>query len=859
MNVVAIRSFRVGDDVRARTWEEIKRVKNDGVLELVDAVEAEGRRIEVIQSPPAVTLREWASQRKATQVEIELITRQLSQVLGALHKRGVVHLNVRVDNIFVRATDGGLSVVLGGFETATLFGGEGMVEVSADPFYAPPETVGLFHFPREPGLRAWDWWSLGRVIQELVLGRHILAHILDRDVTRETLELRTRAENLLKENDADMRAGAMEAMPAMNAELTALLRGLLTGSRDGRWGLIEVESWQRKEPVKDRYTLPKAERLFIWKDHAYLVSEAAEYFTRAKNWQEGLINVFVSSNTSTLAHFLGLEATHKKTKERFDILLKLGDAPGFENLPPEITKDVVMAVALKFLAGHHAPLVLRGRRIDEACLRDMLAPEAQPAGLATVFGFLVHPIVQQIEKFDADVGRMLGELGRIYEAAAALAEENNWLSNSDLIHVAALIGLCLESPQALGKIHAEMLACYAGSRDPTLDKLFKKQTPGQVELVVIAFTNRDPGRFGYVTHRQWNEEQYRVLRERGEQLAAAGLWRGLGLALLQGPLVFGRLRFMVPFLVLLSAGVAIVGQHPLAYALAGICPVVIFVVRVLWFGFHRAKLRKWLPDAAPWTFRSSGWRCRQEARAAFSSETLLSPRQLKALLKETNEAIGKLALEPAPKPITPPPCFRTTQAVGLLGSSLVLALLGVTIWYGVRHPPKIPSINWEMVTRLWSKNERDTGASKGENAKPVLSLDQASAGSMKSIQGTLEELRRAKRAADKQGEPEVKMSWPFKTPLEAKIVTVLESNAALPLQKEVGEELAQLLVARYDPKTIKAFVAVQVPTEKGVGLMLYDGRVGKISDRKVYMIGFVPFPRSWLEIDSKKAIFLNGQ
>jgi len=52
---------------------------------------------------------------------------------------------------------------------------------------------------------------------------------------------------------------------------------------------------------------------------------------------------------------------------------------------------------------------------------------------------------------------------------------------------------------------------------------------------------------------------------------------------------------------------------------------------------------------------------------------------------------------------------------------------------------------------------------------------------------------------------------------------------------------------------------VQVPTEKGVGLMLYDGRTGKISDRKVYTIGFVPFPKSWLEIDSKKAIFLNGQ
>jgi hypothetical protein len=50
-----------------------------------------------------------------------------------------------------------------------------------------------------------------------------------------------------------------------------------------------------------------------------------------------------------------------------------------------------------------------------------------------------------------------------------------------------------------------------------------------------------------------------------------------------------------------------------------------------------------------------------------------------------------------------------------------------------------------------------------------------------------------------------------------------------------------------------------VPVEKGVGLMLYDGRTGKISDRKVYTVAYLPFSRSWIEVDSKTAIFLSGQ
>ena len=68
-----------------------------------------------------------------------------------------------------------------------------------------------------------------------------------------------------------------------------------------------------------------------------------------------------------------------------------------------------------------------------------------------------------------------------------------------------------------------------------------------------------------------------------------------------------------------------------------------------------------------------------------------------------------------------------------------------------------------------------------------------------------------------------------------------------------------MILDRYEPTTIKDLVAVQVPVEKDVGLMLYNGRTGKLVGKKVYVVGFLPMPKSWLEIDSNKVVFLNGQ
>ncbi|MBK9991672.1 MAG: protein kinase family protein [Verrucomicrobia bacterium] len=856
MSDFVIRAFRVRDDVRAKAWDAIKRAQNKSLVELRESVQHEGRRVEVVQAAPAVTLREWAGRKKATRPEIELIVRQLSQALGSLHKVGVVHLNLRPDMIFVRSTEAGLNVMLGGFETAELIEGvEGPVEVSMDPFYAPPEAVGLHHYTRGPELRAWDWWSLGRVLQEVVLGKHILGYMLERDVSRSTPELRARAENLLKEENQMVRAGAVEMMPAMDGEINTLLRGLLTGSRDGRWGLPQIESWLQKRPVKERYNLGKNERLFIWKDHAYTVSEAAEFFSQEAQWHDGLENIYDSTNVSTLAYFIAQEGAHKKTKERFEQMLKLVETPGIQQLPSEVIRDVVMALILKFFSGHQTPLVLRGRKIDEVYLRELLLPEMQPLGLGIVYGFTALPIVQQIEQLDAEVGRMLGEIERIYESASTLAQHNKWLSARDAVQLAAVMKLCMEPEIVLSAERAEMLKRYACSRDPVLDRLFKKKDASHAELVVIAYTNREPKIFDYVTHQEWNEEQYRVLRQHGEKLSTAGTWLRLGYALKFGLLVFGRFKFLVLFWLLLASAVAIVWQNQPAYFAAGLCPIVVVIARLRWHGVHRKKLLNHVQEERPWKLRSGWWHCRFEALSILKAETVPGPRAVLKLLQETNEQISKLTLDPKPEPVPLPLRFKDTQLVALISWLVMLVLVGGTTWRGIQHPPKLPTISFEQIGRFFSSNDEEENLSKEEKSK--LATTQSAAAQKEKISGKLEELRRVKKA--KHDDKEIKISWPFKAPKDAQPLRILETTPSLPEQAALAQELAELLVDRYDPKTINANIAIQVPTEKGVGLMLFDGRTGKVTDKKVYMIGFVPFPKSWIDLDSKQAIYLSGQ
>ena len=364
---------------------------------------------------------------------------------------------------------------------------------------------------------------------------------------------------------------------------------------------------------------------------------------------------------------------------------------------------------------------------------------------------------------------------------------------------------------------------------------------------MLAFTYADPVKFGYVTHREWNEEEYARLLKAGTQFSRAGTWLRLERALKIGPLVFGRFRLLAPFWLLVVLAVALVWQAIPAYLVAAACLIGVGFVRISWHGVHRQKLGELAPKERPWTLRSGPWHCRREASMALGTSRLPVLEEVEAKLRETNESIAKLTLEPAPRPVALPPHFKDTWLAAVVSWGVAALVCGATAWQAARHPPKMPDINFAVVTRLFS--------SGGSEDKPQFSLDAATAGKMKSMREELEELRRAKAKA---GNHDVKTTWPFKAPSEGQFMRVVEMVPALPEQEKLAQEMAELLLDRYDSATVKDLVAIQVPVEKGVGLMLFNGRTGKMSGKKVYVVGFLPMPKSWIQLDANKAIFLSG-
>ena len=185
---VEIRIIPINDqtEMRAQAWRELQSLDMPGLLNGVDAFDEGECRYEISRSRPKMTLQEWASCRQASLDEVHVLIQQISDVLIAMHDRGIVHLNLRPDTIYILSEEAGLHVAVGGLEQATTYNQPGLIPIAVNPFYAPPEAAGLAKHSPGAGLRAWDWWLVGRILQGLVLGRHVLSIVVNRDVTKAT-------------------------------------------------------------------------------------------------------------------------------------------------------------------------------------------------------------------------------------------------------------------------------------------------------------------------------------------------------------------------------------------------------------------------------------------------------------------------------------------------------------------------------------------------------------------------------------------------------------------------------------------------------------------------------------------------
>ena len=834
---VEVRIFPANEQaaIRSQAWRELQSLEMPGLHKGIDAFEEGGFRYEISQALPKTTLREWASCRQASLDDVQVLVQQISDVLIAIHDRGMVHLNLRPDTIFILSEEAGLHVMIGGLEHVTTYNQPGLIPVPVDPFFAPPEAAGLAKHSPGAALRAWDWWSLGRIMQGLILGRHVLSLVFNRDVSRPTPELRARAETHLLERDPQApRAGAVELMPPMNQRLTDLLRGLLTSSRSGRWGTDEVIRWLRQQPVKDRYRLGRNEELFAWKDRVFTIEEAAEFFSREENWADGETNLFDKDDAMTLVSFVGERPEYSQLRERIDELRKFLQIPAWKDLPAKVRQTAITSAAWLLLGGEDGKLMLYGHRVDAPCIKGLFARGLVADGVAMVKALTALPFVQMIEQADPDAARLLSTLaGMVSGETVAKAVTEGWLNLENPADYASLLLLAMDPERKLLDLCAGLKEKFACSRQKQIEHLLKQPKRTRVELVLLAFTAARPERYGYVTHGDWNHERFEALKARGARLVGGLFWLRLGQAQKTGYILHGPWKIVLGIWI----GVAVVAGWP-----SGFARLPLWVIGAVVGGVSlRLAAEKWLtflirkknPLAAPWESSPKDSRCLQEARIALAGEDLaLTAVAISGELDAILANVAQLDLKPAPAPLARPGFILPVWIGTFAGWAMLMTLLIAGHWNHFKAKPEaIP--------------EPSTTA--------AMAIEKAMTAAPADVTPTAEErfFSDSKKPLER---------WSVAKPATAPVVPLAKVKSAG--SDEVAAALidGQRLLLAYQQSSIDAIIAVPVggTGAKSPGLMLYDGRNRRVIGHQVLLPSQLPVEKSWFEVNKLKVFYVGA-
>ena len=176
---VAVKVMGMAHAARGGAAERFRReahavaaLKHPGIVEIydfVDATESEPSYIvaELIEGPTLRQLMESGGGRLLPEFAA-LIALPLAEALAVAHDRGVVHRDVKPDNVMVETSGKGSRVVLTDFGIAHMTGMETMTATGAlvgSPAYMSPEQSR----GHEVG-PATDLWSLGTMLYEMVTG-----------------------------------------------------------------------------------------------------------------------------------------------------------------------------------------------------------------------------------------------------------------------------------------------------------------------------------------------------------------------------------------------------------------------------------------------------------------------------------------------------------------------------------------------------------------------------------------------------------------------------------------------------------------------------------------------------------------
>jgi hypothetical protein len=644
------RTVTAATERRRATWEKLQQLPEGPFVRVIDAFEQDGVRYELTALPTGSSLHEWMSCHLLSLPALESLVQQIGSTLHSLHEAGLVLLRLRPDAVYIcedESTD--MRVVLCDLSEAALFTPPGLVPVAVNPYYAPPEAAGLSEHTAADTLCSWDWWELGRLLQEIVHGRHIYGLIFERDVAERPANLEPRAEALLLERDqTSVRAGAVELLPeTVGPRTRRLLRGLLASSRDGRWRWLQLQFWLRNEPPLDRYDLPRHARLFFWRGQAMTLAEASDHFSRRENFADGVEQLFPDpANRAALAHFLADTPQYRDDHARLAQLLAWIDMTPWQDCPLEIRREIVAGLVWLIFAADtpQRRLTVLGWRIDPAGLKALFAELPAETAVALVRALCASPCLQLLKPLDATAARALESLTGSGFEAVALAHARSWIAASDFEAEAGLLRTSLDADKTLQAAAQAVINTYATCRDESLAALLACKAPGRAEQIILVFTRDCAAHYGYVTKLEWHQQRHRELKRRIDSLAAALFWRRLGPLLCGSPALCGAwpvaaLIWLLPATLAVAAGqwwwtVLLISAGGLGR---------------LWAAAEiRRSLHRHLPQAPPWTGRDGARRCQREAAALLGEEASRSIAELSGEFDRLAAEIIDVPLDPRP-------------------------------------------------------------------------------------------------------------------------------------------------------------------------------------------------------------------
>lgn len=849
--LISARPIAEGVEWRRRAWAQLSTLENAKVLRCLEVIEEAGWRYEIFSAPPAMSLQEWIAAHRPGFDEIESLVRQLAAILTALHAEGLVHLNLRPETIHIDEVEGRLEFWLGGLGQATLFDQPDLIPVEVNPFYAPPEAAGLTRHTPGAGLCAWDWWSLGRVVQQFMLGGHVLGLLLNRDVSVPNPDLRMRAELLLQEKEPPgVRAGAVEQMTIEPAAMP-LLRGLLTGAVDARWRNDSVQRWLGHEPVQDYYDLPRTARLWSHQGQVFTVHSAAEFFTRPENWATGVDMLLNPEQSGTFAHFLSQIPAYRADWDRLCSVCELAGTPGWAELPEKARRTLTAAAAwlvLSVAGGGRALFRVGGYAMDNTGLANLLR---KPGGEESVelFRALLSPaVVDFVESLEPAAGRTLRTVSTRGGAALKTALENGWLHPSDIPGHARLFALSLERASSLNERVAKLTATYATSRHPELARMLTSRSLTQAEALLLAFTGETPEQCGYVTHAEARNERYHLLKADADRISVM-----LGWVQLHELLRFARL-WGAPWPAYAGAAAALVGAIALMSlsltATILVAALLLFSRAWVWYSV-RQFFRRAEPQVKPWHWRDGTARSAIEVARVAGGLDARAIAEARRQLATLQAGMAEFVVEARRSPPLHEPHWW--DLMGAIGVATVVSLCA--LMYAVAQ------VNW-------SSDDAASAAlvATPEPAQPAV------------IRSRLEHVDRSIPISEVEdpegllatGKYEVVddgfgrrlrgplQKWEnFAPPGVASLIVEARAPAS-PEQAAFAVVSATMALQPYLRDSVGVLLAVRVPTTRGVGLLLFNGRERRLLEREVLLVRGEPVERTWYEVEGRRVFYVGS-